>query len=164
MTLMETCKKGCCNIYTKRNYNRPFCHWGSKKRRIKAGVFIYDNETHRVLLVESCGYMWGAPKGTAEDGEDMYDCALREVEEETGIKLQREQLTSYVYMKRHTYYFFVSLSYADYSNLEIQDEIQNNDCTGLTWIHINCVDCLNLNKHCKRLIREYCNKPRSRSI
>ena len=61
-----------------------------------AGVaIIYDN---KILLVHPTNASWqkntlGIPKGKVEDGEDLKDAALRELEEETGISLDDSQVS-----------------------------------------------------------------------
>jgi 8-oxo-dGTP diphosphatase len=63
-------------------------------------VFRSDQDGRRVALVHRPRYDdWTFPKGKAEGGESDEDCALREVEEETGLRceLVRElSSTSYV--------------------------------------------------------------------
>ncbi len=52
--------------------------------RAAGGLVVRDGE---VLLVHRPKYDdWTFPKGKAEDGESDEDCALREVEEETGLR------------------------------------------------------------------------------
>ncbi|HUD06826.1 MAG TPA: NUDIX domain-containing protein [Candidatus Saccharimonadales bacterium] len=48
------------------------------------GVII--SPTGKVLVVSQHGTSWSLPKGTLEEGEDNKTAALREIEEETGIK------------------------------------------------------------------------------
>lgn len=67
----------------------------SQKSNHAAGVaIIYDN---KILLVHPTGASWkkgscGIPKGRIEQGEDLMESALRELEEETGIRLEPAQL------------------------------------------------------------------------
>ncbi len=50
-----------------------------------AGGVVVD-ESGRVLLVHRPKYDdWTLPKGKLDDGESLSECALREVEEETGL-------------------------------------------------------------------------------
>jgi len=53
---------------------------------IKAGGGLIKNERKQYLFIYRLG-LWDLPKGKMEAGEDEETCALREVEEETGIKI-----------------------------------------------------------------------------
>jgi len=67
---------------------------------VKAAGGLVENETGQVLLIFRRG-KWDLPKGKLEEGESLEECAVREVEEETGlrhIELQEFLLTTY-----HTY-------------------------------------------------------------
>ncbi len=52
---------------------------------IDAGGGVVVNEDGGVLMIYRRG-KWDLPKGKRDDGEDIATCALREVEEETGLK------------------------------------------------------------------------------
>lgn len=68
--------------------------------RISTGLLLYRfvQDKLQVLLVHPGGPFWskkdeGAwsiPKGEVDDGEDLIDAAIREVEEETGFKVNGE--------------------------------------------------------------------------
>jgi len=62
--------------------------WKAFKKRYKrlnaAGGFVLD-EQGRVLAIRRLG-LWDLPKGKLETGESVAECAVREVEEECGIK------------------------------------------------------------------------------
>ncbi len=66
-----------------------------KEKRLAAGVaIIYDN---KILLVHPTNSTWrkgtcGIPKGKVDNGENIVEAALRELEEETGISLSPTQL------------------------------------------------------------------------
>lgn len=53
-------------------------------QKIHAGGGLVTASTGEILLIHRNGY-WDLPKGKAEKGEDWPTCALREVEEETGL-------------------------------------------------------------------------------
>jgi 8-oxo-dGTP pyrophosphatase MutT (NUDIX family) len=68
---------------------------------IQAGGGFVVNEEGEVLFIFRRG-RWDLPKGKLDEGETIEDCALREVEEETGLKQLspgRLLLTTY-----HTYH------------------------------------------------------------
>jgi 8-oxo-dGTP diphosphatase len=69
--------------------------------RAAGGVVVRDRDgTAEVVLVHRRKYDdWTLPKGKAEDGESDEECALREVEEETGLRCELvEELESSVYL------------------------------------------------------------------
>lgn len=68
---------------------------------IKAAGGLVLNEEKKLLMIFRRG-KWDLPKGKLDDGETLEQCAVREVEEETGlinIKLLSSLLTTY-----HTYH------------------------------------------------------------
>jgi len=65
-----------------------------------SGGLVYSKD-NKVLLIFRRG-KWDLPKGKLDEGEDLVTCALREVEEETGLSnLKYEQNLCITY---HTYY------------------------------------------------------------
>ena len=74
---------------------------------IKAGGGIVTNPEGKLLIMKRRS-KWDFPKGKKEKGENIATCALREVEEETGVKkllIQRYRMTTYHIFKRdHEYY------------------------------------------------------------
>jgi 8-oxo-dGTP pyrophosphatase MutT (NUDIX family) len=60
------------------------------RTRVKAGVgvIIVDWEGKILLEKRSDNGMWGLPGGSIEPGESVHQTALREVEEETGLKVR----------------------------------------------------------------------------
>jgi 8-oxo-dGTP pyrophosphatase MutT (NUDIX family) len=53
--------------------------------RIVAAGGIVENEDGKILLQYRRG-KWDLPKGKLDNGETIEDCAVREVEEETGLR------------------------------------------------------------------------------
>jgi ADP-ribose pyrophosphatase YjhB (NUDIX family) len=65
------------------------------EKKMGGVAIIYDN---KILLVHPTNASWqkptlGIPKGRVEEGEDLKDAALRELEEETGISLDSSQVS-----------------------------------------------------------------------
>ncbi len=92
---------------------------------INAGIFLYKDEEEilaaikeKFIVIQAAGGLvhtseksillifrrgkWDLPKGKLDEGEELETCAIREVEEETGVKnIQSEKLITLTY---HTYY------------------------------------------------------------
>ena len=56
----------------------------NERKVIRAGGGLLLNENHELLMIFRRG-SWDLPKGKLDEGETMEACALREVEEETGV-------------------------------------------------------------------------------
>lgn len=68
---------------------------------ITAAGGVVENEKKEVLLIFRRG-KWDLPKGKLDKGEKLEDCAVREVEEETG--LQKVKLLAQLSVTYHTYH------------------------------------------------------------
>lgn len=128
------CDNKCCKIKIK-SYVKNFKFFNRNYK--KAGIFIFDPKTDKVLLVQSRGHLWGPPKGTANIGEHFKLCAVRETEEETGIKINPEKLNRYVKINNKAVYYYLEM---DECEINIQNKIKDNDANGITWIKLNCLE------------------------
>jgi len=99
------CSKGCCNLQlVSYNGSRKI---NTQKSYCKAGIIIYDPRSDKILIVQSRGNLWGPPKGSANGDEHPKDCAIREVQEETGIKVIAESLSNKVItLSSRVHYFY----------------------------------------------------------
>ena len=68
---------------------------------IRAAGGLAQNEKKEILMILRRG-RWDLPKGKLDKGESLEDCAVREVEEETGLK--NVQLKSPLLITYHTYH------------------------------------------------------------
>ncbi|RPI41215.1 MAG: NUDIX domain-containing protein, partial [Bacteroidetes bacterium] len=68
-------------------------------RMIEAGGGLVKNEKGEFLVIERNG-LWDLPKGKLDKGEDFESAALREVEEETGLRVMSNDPITATY---HTY-------------------------------------------------------------
>lgn len=67
---------------------------------IAAGGLVQNHEG-AFLLIYRRGF-WDLPKGKLDPGESIPECAVREVQEETG--LQTIKIGPFICMTKHTYY------------------------------------------------------------
>lgn len=160
MSETHTCSKGCCTIKIRNDYtSKPSSRRGNCP---KAGVFFYDPEENRALLVQSRGRLWGPPKGSVElqNDETIPECAIREVREETGLEVTLEDFISATIINKNAVYYFVKKRICP---VEIQD-LENNDANGITWIKLDCLEeCIQsgaivMNNHSKKVFRKFLNR------
>ncbi|MDB5232726.1 MAG: hypothetical protein JWN76_3531 [Chitinophagaceae bacterium] len=108
---------------------------------IKAGGGLVQNEHGQVLLIHRRGH-WDLPKGKLDDGETIEECALREVEEETGLKniMLKKMITITIHeyiendqpVKKETTWFLMKVT--GEQKLSPQRE---EDITDARWINTN---------------------------
>ena len=91
-------------------FHVPLCFLLWLKRRMRwvraAGGIVEDADGRRLLILRNGRY--DLPKGKVEDGETLQQAALREVQEETGLKVFSYQLpaTSYQLPAIKTYHLY----------------------------------------------------------
>jgi 8-oxo-dGTP pyrophosphatase MutT (NUDIX family) len=64
---------------------------------ITCGIYLYDNTSEKILICHATNASWktwSIPKGIKDEGEEELDAAIRELEEETGIKKKELNLNS----------------------------------------------------------------------
>ena len=132
------CFDQCCHVFIEpysKNSKMPKKRFNSKK----AGMFIIDVSSNKVLLIQSRGNLWGLPKGTFESDETPEDCAIREVHEETGLLISRDKLLNKFIIKNQAYYFYVEMKQV---YIQVQKHVENNDANAIGWIRVECIDKL----------------------
>ena len=143
------CVNNCCNFEIKKYHTSTFF---TKKARKKAGVFIYDPSTNKVLIVLSRNKLWGLPKGSLKLGESVNLCAIREVKEETGVDIFDNEFTSFIKVNGNSIYFYMEKPECIVHVQQSQYQ-EENDVNGIGWINLECleksVNCghMNLNRH-----------------
>ncbi len=70
------------------------------KRTIIAAGGVVNNADNNILMIYRKGY-WDLPKGKLDEGESIEQCAIREVQEETG--LQTIHLGKFICTTYHEY-------------------------------------------------------------
>jgi 8-oxo-dGTP pyrophosphatase MutT (NUDIX family) len=108
---------------------------------IAAGGLV-TNPQGQILWIFRRGF-WDLPKGKLDEGETIQTCAVREVEEETGIKNIRLhellKFTNHIYFDTHlnqevvkrTYWFHMTIPTAQIGIPQISEDIEK-----IEWQHI----------------------------
>ena len=87
-------------IITGKSVDHLFANFISSKIIIEAAGGMVINDQEKLLMIFRRG-QWDMPKGKLDDGESIEECALREVEEETGLHSLR--LGKKLQITYHTY-------------------------------------------------------------
>ncbi len=112
--------------------------------KIIAGGGIVENEEQQILFQYRRG-KWDLPKGKLDEGETIEECAIREVEEETGLKnIQLGELvgiTTHYYnekgvdIEKETHWFAMQVS----GNQNLVPQV-DEDILELRWVAENEVE------------------------
>lgn len=150
------CIAGCCTLDI-RDYISTNLITKNKCGR-KAGCLLYDKYEDAVLLIQSRGNLWGAPKGSLETGENYITGAIREVLEETGIEITENMLGRRITIDDKSTYFLVDYKKCD---VEIQSPNNDNDANSIGWIKTRCLrqfinnDIIKLTKHTEMILSHF---------
>lgn len=68
---------------------------------IESAGGLVCNKDHHILLMFKRG-KWDMPKGRIEEGQSLEDCALREVQEETGLNINKLSIEGKLVSTWHT--------------------------------------------------------------
>lgn len=145
------CKNGCCKLFI-RNFIQTNHTPNYKLKTPKAGIVI-TNTHQKLLVVQSRGLKWGPPKGSYEecDNNNPENCAIREVEEETGIIVNKSDMVPFFKVDRTTYFYIKT-------DIEFDKNKSDSGISGIGWINPSCLldmynnSLLDLNYHCKRCV------------
>ena len=71
-----------------------------------AGMILVNKKLNKILLVKSTGGFWGFPKGHREkEDKTVLDNAIREVQEEIGIKVKHDEIVKNYKNVIYQYFF-----------------------------------------------------------
>lgn len=152
---MFSCNLGCCKFYTTK-YDPSNNHTIPKYKVYKGGVFCFDVKQNKVLLIQSRGKYWSVPKGSSVDGETIEDTAIRELYEESGLKINKKVLTKSYTISNRTY-FYVEME----EQPIVIPKFDGNDSHSSAWIRLECLDSMIkkdyilINTDCKQLIQHF---------
>jgi 8-oxo-dGTP pyrophosphatase MutT (NUDIX family) len=108
-------------------------HSGPPRKR--AGVFMYNHAEDKILVIQVFSHYIGIPKGGQEDGETLAQTAIRELEEEAGVKIHSLDEASFVNINSCTYYFIET----DTCLPTQLHDFHGNDVSGVGWVHPECI-------------------------
>lgn len=148
------CPNKCCILRIK-----PYINTGERPKRYrkKAGIFIVDPETGKILIVQSKGRLWGIPKGTMEAGETEKQCAIRELKEETGIIIPYDTHCKFTRIKTNATYYYKEMKECKATI----SEGECNDVNAIGWIKPECLGkCIEngnitVTHHCRVIIERF---------
>lgn len=152
------CPSGCCCLQITPYVDKKDPEAKLKRTKRKAGMFIIDPTSGKILIVQSRGRLWGPPKGTLEQGETEPECAIREIKEETGLDVHVNYFSNYTKIKNRAIYYYAEVSECEVS---VQEHISYNDVNSIGWIYPNCLaECIqkgniSVTHHTRILLRKY---------
>jgi 8-oxo-dGTP pyrophosphatase MutT (NUDIX family) len=101
---------------------------------MKTGAYIIDPINKKILITISNNNKIGIPKGTMIKNEDIYSAAMREIYEETGLRIYIDENTKIKKIKSY-YHFFVV--YIDNGSLNFfPNPIDTNEINESKWVDI----------------------------
>lgn len=124
----------------------------SKGPRIRAGVCMYNPKEDKLLIVQVYNEFIGLPKGGQEENETLPQTALRELEEETGIKLEKLEEDKKVKFYNTCTYYMVDTDVCLPIHLK---DFENNDVSGVGWVHRSCISKIpgKLTSHLEKILK-----------
>jgi len=117
---------------------------------IGAGGVIYDPCNERLLVVLG-KEKWSLPKGHKEEGEEPYQTAIREIEEETSLKVDLNQQSKSRRILKCIYYFIL---FENGTKLNLTP-IDTNEVIAIKWLTKEELLKLSCNKQLRYFIRKW---------
>lgn len=134
---------------------------------IRCGGIIFNKDLNSVLIVLNKfsflkgEHKWGFPKGHRHEGEKIFQCAKREIREETGLNLPNKVFKKKIYIY-NTVYYVIFLDY-DYNEFNIFDK---NEIAKVEWVTLEQLKNNNYNRDIRKFLEknymesnfDYCEK------
>lgn len=100
----------------------------------KCGIIVCDASQRYLLVFGKKSGKWGFPKGHQEEGETEEETALRELKEETGIRLTKNVLEERIRFKNNIYFNYTTSSPGEGLQVHIQD---TNEILKASWFSVS---------------------------
>ena len=138
-----------------------------KTNIIKAGVILFSPNKKYVLLVKSKSNKirkckWGFPKGNIEPNENINDCAMRELKEETGLFINIDNNIiehNHINQGRTLYYCYIlnnNMMINIIKTIKTHKD-DNDEIDKIAFVPLEkCFDLI-LNSEAKRILKKYDN-------
>ena len=156
--------KNFMELYTLYRYNQP-CkgmknqikkynkqpHQCNKKKDIRCGGILINKSLDSVIIVLNRDskmkgeHKWGLPKGHIKAGEELTQCASREIEEETGLKIDINDKNPRIKIN-DTYYYIIIMNENVYLSPKDKREIAE-----VRWERVENMGTINTNRGLRKL-------------
>lgn len=123
---------------------------------VKCGGIIFNHDKSKVLVVMNRmsrwnkEFKWGFPKGHKNPLEQNVDCAIREIQEETGIHFNKDLMTR----RKHIYgniYFVLDIP-NEYENKEFNVPDSKEVCE-IKFMSLDQLRQVNVNRDVRRYLQ-----------
>lgn len=121
-----------------------------EKNIVGAGGLILDISNNKLLVVKG-PEKWSLPKGHLEPGEEPYEAAMREIFEETSLRIQLSESAKSKKFDKYIYYYII-LENADQLQF---NPIDNNEVSEVKWCSYEELLILNCNRQLKHFISRW---------
>jgi 8-oxo-dGTP pyrophosphatase MutT (NUDIX family) len=115
-----------------------------------AGGILYDIASDKILVVQG-REKWSLPKGHREAGERPYETAMREIYEETSLKIKLDETCFSKRILKSLYYLIV-VSDSTHMNLS---PIDTNEVLCVRWCNRTQLFSLDCNKQLKYFLKRW---------
>jgi 8-oxo-dGTP pyrophosphatase MutT (NUDIX family) len=107
----------------------------------KSGAYIIDPINKKILIIISNTdpIKIGIPKGSIEDNEKIYECAEREIKEETGLEIRiiNKKKTRRIF---DGVYFFVYINNGSKKFIPNPNKLNKREIKESKWVDINFLE------------------------
>ena len=124
-----------------------------KKKLVRCGGILVNEELSHIVGVMNYESLedkkWGLPKGHLKHGESIQQCAVREILEETGIRVKINEDTPFKKLNDTYYYIFVLKSNTTFN---IRD---HREIARVEWLPIDTLGTINMNRGMRKFYDRY---------